>query len=285
MRILSLNGGGTVIYLHAKILSLFEKETGRFIYNRFDRIHGVSAGAILGGLLATGHTATFVSAVAKDLCKEVFGKRTVMSYMPWNPKYDERKLEKIYNRYFSERCFKDCEIDFSCHAVDISGDRIKPKFWKSWDSRDSGTKLKDAIRASSAAPTFFAPKTIDGTTYVDGAMVTNNPSMCALVDALGSDAILPEIYMLNLQSGTLHGYEKAKHKDSIVDWVSDIYQVGLYGVDRMVEYQCHELLGFRNHVILPDTNLPLDSCDFDTMDKMAADLYAKHREALIKALE
>lgn len=285
MKILSLNGGGSIIYMHAKILSLYEQETGNYIADRFDRIHGVSAGAILGAMLATGKSAGYVTTQARALCKEIFGKRKLLSYLPWNVKYDSDMLDVIFNIHFGNKTFGDVGTRYSCSASAISGNRIKPKFWKSWKEEDRKVLLKDAVRASVAAPTYFTPKTIDGVTYVDGGLIANNPSMCALVDALGdSSATLPEIFILNLQSGIMKGFDNAKHKDSIIDWVSDIYAVGLYGGDRMIEYQCHALLGFRNHVLVPAVNLPLDSCDFDTMDKMAEDLYKEHREALIKTL-
>lgn len=286
MKILSLNGGGTVIYLHSKILALFEEDTGVLrVGELFDRISGVSAGSIFGGLLASGCSASYVNNQARELCTELFGKRTLLSYMPWNPSYSTEKLNEILTRHFTTDTFADVDVDFSCHATDITEThRIKPTFWKSWDKANAKVMLRDAIQASSSAPTYFKPHSFGDATYIDGGLVTNNPTMCSIADALSAGEILPSIYVLNLQGGTMNGFKNAHKKDSLLDWATDIYKVGLYGVDRMVEYQAHELLKFNNHVILPNINLPLESLDFDTMDKMAQDLYVTHKEHLKKVL-
>lgn len=285
MKILSLNGGGTVIYLHSKILSLFEEECQVQVSDLFDRVYGVSAGAIFGGMLAKGFSASFINKECRQLCVDLFGKRTLLSYMPWNPAYDAKKLENVLKVYFGVSTFADVKVEFACHATDITeGHRVKPTFWKSWDSDDKKVMLRDAIQASASAPTYFKPHSFDDASYVDGAMTTNNPTMCAIADALAAGEILPSIYALNLQSGIMHGFKHAGNKDSVIDWVKDAFRVGMYSVDRMVEYQAHELLKFNNHVILPSVNLPLESIDFDTMDKLALELYNEHKEHLKKVL-
>lgn len=45
-----------------------------------------------------------------------------------------------------------------------------------------------AVRATTAAPTFFRPVLFEGSLYCDGALVANNPSAIALQEAkvLGS---------------------------------------------------------------------------------------------------
>lgn len=281
MKILSLNGGGTVIYLHSRILALFEEEHGVQVSDLFDRVYGVSAGAIGGGMLSLGYSAGFINKECKQLCKDLFGHRKLTSYLPWNPYYDADRLDEILTQYFKDKTFSNTQTDFACHAIDITqGRRIQPKFWKSWDSRDKDIKLKDAIRASASAPTYFKPHTINGITYIDGGLVTNNPSMCAIADALAAGEVLPSIYVLNLQDGITNGFKHAEKKDSLVDWITNVYTVAVSSVDRMVEYQAHELLKFNNHVILPDKDLPLDSLDFDTMNKQAESLYKEHRDHL-----
>ena len=43
--------------------------------------------------------------------------------------------------------------------------------------------VREAIRATTAAPTFFAPLMINGALYSDGALLCNNPSAVALHEA------------------------------------------------------------------------------------------------------
>lgn len=44
-------------------------------------------------------------------------------------------------------------------------------------------KVREAIRATTAAPTFFAPLMINGALYSDGALLCNNPSAVAFHEA------------------------------------------------------------------------------------------------------
>lgn len=43
--------------------------------------------------------------------------------------------------------------------------------------------VREAIRATTAAPTFFAPLMINGALYSDGALLCNNPSAVAFHEA------------------------------------------------------------------------------------------------------
>lgn len=43
--------------------------------------------------------------------------------------------------------------------------------------------VRQAIRATTAAPTFFAPLMINGALYSDGALLCNNPSAVAFHEA------------------------------------------------------------------------------------------------------
>lgn len=43
--------------------------------------------------------------------------------------------------------------------------------------------VRQAIRATTAAPTFFAPVMINGALYSDGALLCNNPSAVAVHEA------------------------------------------------------------------------------------------------------
>lgn len=55
-----------------------------------------------------------------------------------------------------------------------------------YESRFAGTtdaKLWEAVRASSAAPTFFTEKLLHGDLHADGAIVANNPAAVAVHEA------------------------------------------------------------------------------------------------------
>ena len=45
---------------------------------------------------------------------------------------------------------------------------------------DTELKLHDVLMASTAAPTFFPAHVIQDSSYVDGGLFANNPSLCAV---------------------------------------------------------------------------------------------------------
>lgn len=276
MKILSINGGGSTIYVFACLLAKFEKDG-----LKFDRIHGVSAGAILGAMLASGRTASECVPLAKNFCSKIF-KRTWLGYLPWKSKYSTSILENTYRQVYGNTKFGDLKQDFSCHAVCISGQEIEPRFWKSWENKD--VTLFDAIRASSAAPTYFDPHTVNNETFIDGGLVANNPSMCALADAIKVCPI-ENISILNIQGGERAGFKDSEHKNSIVDWIADIASVGIYGCDNVVQYQVKQLIGNRYQVLIPPSNLSIDSLDFELMEDEATEIYINNREKVLKLFQ
>ncbi|KAG8845961.1 hypothetical protein FRB91_001287 [Serendipita sp. 411] len=68
---------------------------------------------------------------------------------------------------------------FVCATPGSEAQRNAPSLFRTYASRESNAvrdcKIWEAIRATSAAPTFFGPIHIDGSVYVDGGFGCNNP--------------------------------------------------------------------------------------------------------------
>ncbi len=286
MKILCLNGGGTSGVIQNLFLERLERKTKKSVTQLFDMIYGVSVGSILGAAYIVGRPTESVDVELRIGCEEIFGKRD--SYMPWKAQYSADKLHEVIRTITGNVDFSDIDLlgatKFACIASKISGDRIRPEIWKSWDKENGHVEVRDALCASSAAPTYFDPYSFAGNTYTDGGMIVNNPTMCAIADALHLGEVLPSIYVLNLQTGIYPGFKNPAKKKGLIQWATDIYKVGLYGCDRMVEYQAHELLGFRNHVVLPDNKLPIDCLNFSLMEDMADELWEEHKDSVIASL-
>jgi uncharacterized protein len=94
-------------------------------------------------------------------------------------------------------------------------------FFRSWQARDlllpagakaaeSDFKLASIARATSAAPTYFAPASImnrvgQSFTMIDGGVFANNPTMCAVVEAnhlYRTEDHMPDIMVVSLGAGS-----------------------------------------------------------------------------------
>jgi len=77
-------------------------------------------------------------------------------------------------------------VHFGCHTLVVASYKLalgEPKLFKTYDARDQSTLIWQALRATSAAPTFFEEMTFGNPpiTYLDGGLGFNNPT--AEVDA------------------------------------------------------------------------------------------------------
>jgi len=199
-KILSLDGGGVRGYLTIMILENVEKQLNardnskKPLGEYFDLIAGTSTGAIIGGLLAIGKSASEVRKIYEKDIKEIFSD-SMQNIFPFNKfplnlfstKYSNYNLTQKAEEYFEDLTFKDVTTDLLVTSVDIT--TMTPRFYKSdYNSRNASRadeKLSDAIVASASAPTFFPvkQKLEHSSQLIDGGVVANNPSLIALIDA------------------------------------------------------------------------------------------------------
>jgi patatin-like phospholipase/acyl hydrolase len=284
MKLLSLNGGGMCGYMTASLLSKIEEELKTPSYKLFDMICGVSTGSIMAAALGAGKPASEMKVMYRDLGTSIFGNK---SWVPWKPWYSSDKLLEAVKDKIEYR-FNTAKTRVIIYAARINGpDVLVPKFWKSWKEADD-VAASSIVVASCSAPVYFAPKTIGTETYIDGGFVANNPSMCVIAEALSYNAELDNLYNLNITCGEKKGFDNAKKLDSILKWiphVSDLPTLAIRTGEKAVEYQAHQLIGFRNHVVEPDDALELDTLDFPSMDKLSDAMWSKHCKEIVSQLQ
>lgn len=186
---LVLSGGGAKGLAHIGVLKVLEEEGVKIDY-----IAGTSMGAIVGGLYASGYTATEldsifnsidVSALIKDyiprISKSFYEKKNDEIYALSLP-FDNFKIgfpkalsRGMYNYNLMNRLlahvrhvddFSKLKIPFLCIATDLeTGEDVVLK--KGY--------LPQVILASGAFPSLFAPVEIDGKYLIDGGVVNNYP--------------------------------------------------------------------------------------------------------------
>ena len=262
-KVLSIDGGGIRGVIPAAILHWMEEQSGKAISELFDLVVGTSTGGILAAGLAAPKTAKLPKYTAKDMLelytergREIFERsfwRGVTSLGGTaDESYDHRPLERILKRYLGDAALTDCLVPIVVTSYDI--ERREPYFFKTRrakEKKDRNHLLRDAARATSAAPTYFEPEVVKSLAgkptrrvLVDGGVFANNPGMCAYVEAMTMGAQPAETLVVSLGTGIATrkiSYEDAKDWGTL-GWVRPIISVMMDGVSDSADYQLRQLL-------------------------------------------
>ena len=185
---LVLSGGGAKGFAHIGALKAIE-EAGI----RIDYIGGTSIGAIVGGLYASGYTATELDSIFKAVDFNTLIRDEInRSQKPHRQKeaderyaitlpFDRFKLavpsalskgQNTYNMlvrllyHIDTSSFDELPIPFFCVTADVeTGEEVI--FEKGY--------LPEAISASAALPSLFRPVALDGRLFTDGGVINNYP--------------------------------------------------------------------------------------------------------------
>lgn len=196
----SLDGGGIRAYVLLQILKYIEAATGKRCVELFDVLAGCSTGSICAIALAQGKSAVEVEAFYDQWASKIFSRRWLnrLSFGLTGAMYSAATLESALKSVLGDKTLIPPKA-FVCATqmkplapVDIHAGTAPN--WFAWE----------AARASSAAPTYFDPFTLEGTAFWDGGCVggNNNPALTAL-EVLGID----ESQALVLSLGTGVGIE------------------------------------------------------------------------------
>ncbi len=181
----ALGGGGAAAMAHIGILE--ELERGGI---RIDCAAGTSAGSLVAGAYASGCLDTLADTVVNISWTDLLSL--------FNPRWPRLGLfEGQGGLDLVKPCLaesiEDLKRPFAAVATDVrSGEEVL---------LDSGPLL-DAIRASSAIPGIFTPRTIEGRILIDGGLV--NPVPVSAVRRLGADIVIASS-LFPLPEGVVEG--------------------------------------------------------------------------------
>lgn len=199
---LVLSGGGAKGFAHIGVLKVLEQAGVKIDY-----IAGTSMGAVVGGLYASGYSATQIDSIfyktdfdelLQDYIprssKSFYEKRNDQMYaisLPFNKlkigipialskgMYNYNLLSKLTHKVRHVNDFSKLPIPFLCIATDIEkGEQV---------ILDHGY-LAQAMLASSAFPSLFSPVEIDGKLLIDGGVVNNYP--VEEIRKMGADIVI-----------------------------------------------------------------------------------------------
>lgn len=316
--ILSLDGGGIRGIISCIILRYLEEllqqkdHPNAKLGDYFDMISGSSTGGILASVLLYPDD----NKRAKYSIKKAFELYTEKGEDIFNVSL----WESLVNPFglFSERISQD---NLERQLKDFFGDLelkdfIKPSLITSYDIENRKAKLfntinaqqsqqnflvRDVCRATSAAPTYFAPVQIKSKygqffSLIDGGMFANNPALCAYAEArkipfadIFKNPFKPnypsvnDMMIVSLGTGTeMKTYAINKYKNvGKLAWISPIIDILLSANAETVDYQLNQMfmtLGKRNqqNYYRINPSLKTASPEMDNVKK-------KNLEALIQA--
>jgi len=181
--ICSIDGGGMRGYVPCSVLADLELQTGKACTEIFDMFAGTSIGGILACLLASGKTAHTAMGFFTYDGPIIFGRR---QFLGWRgilrPRYSGAVIERQLRARLGEVTLSQCKKSLLVPAFDMNA--YAPYFFKSPANQHEDYKLWQVSRASSAAQSYFPAYEIGNRVFWDGGNVANNPTLCAVAEAV-----------------------------------------------------------------------------------------------------
>ncbi len=322
VRILSLDGGGmrgiipaTVLaYVEEKIIEITNNKNAR-LADYFDMVAGTSTGGILTAFYLTPAKSLFKEDPnTKYKASQALDFYTNDGYKIFNEskkfawfglrqlfnaaKYSPKELERILHQEFQFLQLKD--LLKPCIITTYNMQAKNSFFFSSREpmQKDREFYVKDVLRSTSAAPTYFPPAFIKNLANeqlminIDGGVFANNPAMCAYSESRGTD--FGEIKhpsakdMLILSIGTGGGQFNLPDVDKsskwgILPWAKSIPDIMMDGSIDTVDYQMKNIfdtLSKKNKCNYKRIDVPIDK---RTYSSDMADASPENIEALKKA--
>lgn len=207
-RILALDGGGVRGMITLEFLDAIEhllrqryNNPNYVLADYYDLIGGTSAGSLVATMLARGWPMARVRQTFETWAPKIFAHRIGLGV--FRPRFSERELNRCLKQEVGDLTIDTAELKTGlaiiCKRVDTGSPWVvtnnpKSRFWRAdkqgyehdeadWiDNREY--RIADLVRASTAAPTYFHPKTIPiyrrgrPGTFVDGGVSPyNSPAL------------------------------------------------------------------------------------------------------------
>jgi hypothetical protein len=189
-KILSIDGGGIKGIFPASFLATVEDSVGEPISEYFDLIVGTSTGGILALALGLGLASKDILRFYETFCPIIFsGNRFTQGLAQLGvSKYSPEPLRKALGHIFGAHTLADSGKRLVIPSFDLETGEVH--VWKTPHhpklERDYKATIIDVALSTAAAPTYFPThRNASGTPLVDGGIWANNPTVVALVEAIG----------------------------------------------------------------------------------------------------
>lgn len=249
--ILCIDGGGMRGVIPMVLLQRLEDEIRRCggedsLDSYFDYIAGTSTGGLIS--LALTCPTVFGYKVCKN-APQVLLEDILEQYMSMgktifptstftglrkiaSTKYPETGIESMLDEWFEDSKLGEATVPTLIMSYDLfSG---APVMIKSYEDRSF--LVKDAGRATSAAPTYFPPLIRNGEILVDGGVVANNPSIYAYIEAKKLYPNCSKFHILSLSTGGKIHTMSLEDTYGLLSWVDQVNPMFSTAQKRTTDY-------------------------------------------------
>ncbi|XP_048195745.1 calcium-independent phospholipase A2-gamma isoform X3 [Perognathus longimembris pacificus] len=307
IRILTIDGGGTRGVVALQTLRKLVELTQKPIHQLFDYICGVSTGAILAFMLGLFHMPLDeCEELYRKLGSDVFSQNVILGTvkMSWSHAfYDSQMWEKILKDRMGSALMIETARNPMCTKVaavsTIVNRGIAPKafvfrnygHFPGINSHYLGGcqyKMWQAIRASSAAPGYFAEYVLGNDLHQDGGLLLNNPSALAMHECKCLWPDVPLECIVSLGTGRYESdvrntatYTSLKTKlSNVINSATDTEEVHVM-LDGLLPPDTY----FRFNPVMCE-NIPLDESRNEKLDQLQSEglKYIERNEQKMKKL-
>ncbi|ATE71573.1 patatin-like phospholipase family protein [Lysobacter capsici] len=300
-RILSLDGGGIRGLVSCHWLAGVERALASAgkpgLLKHFDLIAGSSTGALVACGLAHGISPDTLAELYRaqrhvifpDLAGRLWSRanRLISDGMS-APRYDGVGIEKVLRKVFGKTTLGRLKAPVLITSYDTIS--RTPVIFKSFDPKHRDLLVWEVCRASSAAPTYFPAHAmkVEGKecALIDGGVVANNPTACAIAEALRKDARVDnsrDLVVLSVGTG-----ERTRSIDldsarswGALEWAVPIIDVLFDGNTDSVDYIARQLVGDGYYRMQAELLIGLDDLD-DTSETNVLGLETLAKEYLTR---
>ncbi|MEX2216487.1 MAG: CBASS cGAMP-activated phospholipase [Phycisphaeraceae bacterium] len=266
-RILSLDGGGIRGLVTAVWLARLESKLGSPLADHFDLVAGTSTGGILAAAVGLKIPAADMIDLYRKRARDIFPSAWARR---WNrvgrtftqglsaPKYSEAGLRQVLLDVVGDRSFAQLAITPTLITSYNTLTRTALVF-KNHKPEHQSLLLRDILAATAAAPTYFPAHVMQvehaDVCLIDGGVVANNPTACAIAEAVRwNDARHPSLALKDFivaSFGTGHATRPitiAQAREwGALEWAIPAIDVLMDGAGDATEYIARQLIADENH--------------------------------------
>ncbi len=259
-RILSIDGGGIRGVYPASYLAYIQEHLPDPIHRYFDLIVGTSTGGIIALALAFNVPIEQILDLYKTKGRQIFPWSLRRVSLQFTPKYSNQALVRELKALFGEDVkLKGAMCRVCIPTVDILNGKtvvFKTPHLPEYN-RDHKRPVWEIATATSAAPGYLpAYSLIEDSTFVDGGLWANNPTLVGIAEAIKIGYDRNDIHVLSIGTGSKPFYKsrRAAKVFGLLGWrtslVDLVFQAQSQGVHAIANYLCSD------HYVRIDHSLP-----------------------------
>lgn len=190
-KVLVICGGGIFGAIPAHFLSMLPPEEQTL--SKIDLLAGCSIGGILAASYATGKSFTTVDTKFQELASKCFEKRWMAVFNPLAcPTYLNSSIDAVLDEMIGDKVMGDVRniypnLDLVIPALNVTDDSYK--VFDNITGADDHIQLSTIAGITSAAPSYFSGRELNGKCYVDGGMIEVAPLLTATTALKGKRGV------------------------------------------------------------------------------------------------